>query len=192
MKKLHLGCGQHILPGWDNADFEPQRLDVLYVDARKKFLFQDNFYDFIFTEHMIEHVSFADGKNMLLECYRILKPGGRIRISTPNLDFLVGLYKENKTDIERHYINWAGTVFTPWAPFPDESFVINNFVRDWGHQFIYNEKTLRWALANTGFHSVTRHNIFESTVAEFKDLENKHRMPPEFLQLETFTLEAVK
>lgn len=192
MKKLHIGCGHNLLLNWDNADFEPQHPGVLYIDATKRFLFPDNHYQFIFTEHMIEHIPFESGKNMLSECYRILSPGGRIRISTPNLEFLIRLYNPVKSETEKQYINWAGSVFTPWAPFPNEVFVINNFVRDWGHKFIYNADILRWTLTDAGFKNITRHNIFESNVEEFKNLENKNRMPPEFLQLETFTLEAVK
>jgi predicted SAM-dependent methyltransferase len=51
--------------------------------------FASDTFDFIFSEHMIEHVSHDDGAKMLAECHRVLKPGGHIRITTPDLAFLV-------------------------------------------------------------------------------------------------------
>ncbi len=46
-------------------------------------------------------------KNLLFECYRVLKPGGIIRIITPNLDYLYELYinNENILDLWRDRFN---------------------------------------------------------------------------------------
>jgi predicted SAM-dependent methyltransferase len=57
-------------------------------------------FDYVFSEHMIEHVSYAEGLLMLRECLRVLKPGGRIRIATPSLEVLLDLYKPSKTPIQ--------------------------------------------------------------------------------------------
>src|SRR5215470_4711811 len=84
VRKLHIGCGSNILNGWLNSDLRPHTRDVLHLDATKRFPFDDELFDYIFSEHMIEHVSYAEGLFMLGECYRILKKNGRIRLSTPN------------------------------------------------------------------------------------------------------------
>ena len=76
----------------------------------------------------------------------MLKPNGRIRISTPDLRFLIDLYNHPHND----YIRWVTDKDIPWAPIANRTFVINNFVRDWGHQFIYDEPTLGAALARGG------------------------------------------
>jgi ubiquinone/menaquinone biosynthesis C-methylase UbiE len=73
---------------------------------------------------------------MLTESFRVLKRSGKIRISTPNLAFLVDLTRPNKSDLQRAYIKWAANAYTSGAPDDNEVFVINNFVRDWGHTFI--------------------------------------------------------
>jgi SAM-dependent methyltransferase len=82
---LHLGCGPHVLAGWLNTDLHAIRPDVVCVDVTKRFPFGDSLFDYVFTEHMIEHLCFADARNAITESFRVLKPGGRIRVSTPDL-----------------------------------------------------------------------------------------------------------
>jgi predicted SAM-dependent methyltransferase len=190
-KKLHIGCGGNILPEWLNTDYFPTNPNIAYLDATKQFPFQDGTFDYVFSEHMIEHITYADGLIMLKQCNRILKSGGKIRLSTPNLRFLVDLYSENKSELQERYIQWASDLFIKNGVYSD-TMVINNFVRDWGHVFIYDEKTLRLALEVSGFVDVHSYRINESDDPALKNLENEERMPAGFLQLESFTLEARK
>jgi predicted SAM-dependent methyltransferase len=187
--KLHIGCGPHELEGWLNCDLATESRNVLRLDATKLFPFPSDGFDYIFSEHMIEHVTFPEGMAMLKECFRVLKPGGRIRLSTPDLKFLINLYSEHRTELEQRYMDAA----TPgWAPCAEPGFVINNFVRDWGHQFIYDEATLRRALTDVGFAQITAHRLQKSDHVALRGLENEGRQAPGFVQLESFTLEASK
>lgn len=190
-KKLNIGCGHNALPGWLNVDYFPEIPHVAHFNAAKAFPLPPDTFDYVFCEHMIEHVVYEDGLNMLKECFRVLKPKGRIRVSTPDLKFLVDLYSENKTRLQTDYINWATGRFIP-ADFKSDTFVINNFVRDWGHRFIYDRKTLSRALEASGFVHVESFAINQSNDAELRNLENDSRMPEGFFQLESFTLEATK
>ena len=192
IKKLHLGCGYHPIAGWLNSDLFPQSKEVVVVDATKKFPFPSDTFDYIFSEHMIEHMPYQYGQRMLQECYRVIKPGGSIRISTPDLAFLISLYGKSRTHLQDNYIKWATDEFMDDAPAYCDTFVINNFVRDWGHTFIYDEKTLRLALKLAGFSGILRRDLNESEHKELRGLENDSRMPAGFMQLETFTLEATK
>jgi predicted SAM-dependent methyltransferase len=192
LKKLHLGCGKNALPGWLNTDLEPVAPGIVRVDLTQTLPFPDATFDYVFSEHVIEHLSYAHGQVMLRECYRVLKPGGRLRISTPDLAFLVALYSPQKTELQRRYIKWATKEFFRSAPYAEDTFVINNFVRDWGHTFIYDEKVLRDSLRNASFQSIERCELKESVDPNLRELENDTRMPPGFLEMESFTLEAVK
>ena len=62
------------------------------IDITKKFPFVSSTFDYVFSEHMIEHIKYQDGLKMLNESFRVLKPSGKIRISTPDLQFLLDLY----------------------------------------------------------------------------------------------------
>jgi predicted SAM-dependent methyltransferase len=130
---------------------------------------------------------------MLSECLRVLKPLGVLRLSTPDLDFLIDLRRPDKSPLQREYIRWA--VETTMRNVPDttnETFVINNFVRDWGHTFIYDEKTLRQSLQLAGFRDLRKCDLQESSVECLRNLENETRMPPGFLRLESMVIEATK
>lgn len=193
--KLHIGCGKHILAGWLNTDsyLQDPSLPVYLLDASKRFPFADGSFAYVFTEHMIEHVSYAAGRHMLSECLRILEPGGVLRLSTPDLDFLLDLRRPDKSPLQRAYIRWAAETSTPDVPDPtNEVFLINNFVRDWGHTFIYDERTLRQSLELAGFVHLRKCELQESSVECLRNLENEARMPAGFLRLESMVLEATK
>jgi predicted SAM-dependent methyltransferase len=190
--RLHIGCGEHLLSGWLNTDHQPELPMVMHLDASQHFPFREETFDYIFSEHVIEHISYRDGVKMLAECFRVLKRSGKVRISTPDLAFLIDLARPDKSELQRAYIKWAVIAFTPGAPDDNEAFIINNFVRNWGHTFIYDEKTLRGAMASAGLTAITKCDLCESTDAALRNLENKEHVPPNFLRLETLTLEGGK
>jgi predicted SAM-dependent methyltransferase len=193
VRKLHIGCGGHLLEGWLNSDYYPaSSSDILHLDAIQRFPFDGGEFDFLFSEHMIEHVPYSQGCLMLNECFRVLKPNGVLRLSTPDLFFLIRLCSENKSEVEHRYIEWITKTCISYAPYSDAAFVVNNFVHDWGHQFIYDEKTLRLALQRVGFAKIKRCELNQSDHDALKNLENEKRMPDGFLKLETLTLEATK
>src|SRR5579863_8923255 len=165
---------------------------VMHLDASQHFPFRDETFDYIFSEHVIEHISYRTGVKMLAECFRVLKRSDKVRISTPDLAFLVDLTRPDKSELQRAYIKWAVNAFTPGAPDDNEAFVINNFVRDWGHTFIYDENTLRGAMSSAGFKSITKCDQHESKSVALSNLENEKHLPPNFLRLETLTLEGNK
>jgi predicted SAM-dependent methyltransferase len=88
------------LAGWLNTDVDPKGIGVYYLDAGKPFPIQDQSFDYIFNEHLIEHFTYRDGLRVLQECYRVLKPGGAIRIATPDMDKIIGLRSEEKSDLQ--------------------------------------------------------------------------------------------
>jgi len=188
---LHIGCGENTLAGWLNSDYYPTVSNVIQLDATRKFPLDENTFDYIFSEHVIEHIKYVDGLRMLKECSRILRANGRIRISTPDLQFLIDLYSKQKTALQQDYIKWASDEFVKNGESSD-TMVINNFVRDWGHVFVYDEKTLRRSLELSGFVDIIRYKISESDDENLRNLENETRMPAGFLQLESLTLEARK
>src|SRR5438093_6396512 len=86
---LQIGSANNQIAGWLNSDYHPHDATQYHLDATEPFDIPDESFDLVFCEHMIEHISFSDGLNMLRECHRILKPGGRMRIATPPLEFLL-------------------------------------------------------------------------------------------------------
>ncbi|NJL12528.1 MAG: methyltransferase domain-containing protein [Microscillaceae bacterium] len=71
--KLQIGAQSNSISDWLNVDIAPKSREVAYMDATQTFPFEENTFDFIFSEHMIEHIGFEAGAFMLKECYRTLK-----------------------------------------------------------------------------------------------------------------------
>ena len=214
--RLHIGCAGHLLDGWLNSDVHPRTGNVLRLDATRRFPFPDGVFVHAYSEHVIEHLSFSQAASMLDECFRVLSPGGKVRITTPDLSFLVDLHGRSpsaggarnrvppagvegnepaprstgRSALQERYIEWASA--TADLPDTESGFVINHFMRGWGHRFIYDEPILRGLLEKSGFTGVARYGLNESDDAAFRNLANEGRMPDGFLRLESLTLEAGK
>lgn len=172
MRMLQVGAGRNILGNWLNTDQYPVSRRVIFMDATKPFPLENSTFDFVFSEHQIEHLTYNEGLSMLRECYRVLKPGGRIRIATPDLETLIALYTHDKTDIQQRYVNWIIEKWLPYASVRKECFVINNAFRHWWHKFIYDRETLRYALESVGFTSVTYYDHGESDDKTLRGIES--------------------
>jgi predicted SAM-dependent methyltransferase len=192
IRRLHLGCSALLRPGWYNTDKYPRRMGVAYCDATGPYPFENDAFDYVFTEHMIEHVPYAGGKLLVSECIRVLKPGGKLRISTPDLGRVLAL-RHPTTQIEREYVQFAlGTI--PEAVDSQTSFFINQFMRAWGHTFIYDRETLSGLMRSAGFIDITEWRPGESDDPELTGIERHgETFPnPEFNLIESMVLEGTK
>jgi predicted SAM-dependent methyltransferase len=192
VRKLQLGTGSNPYDGWLNTDIHDFRRqgEVVYLNATEPFPLPDSSFDLIFSEHMIEHLGYADGRRCLRECHRVLRPDGRIRIATPSLDRLIRLYDTDLTDLQRRYLRWSIATFIEHADAELPGFVLNNFLRDWGHEFVYDTQTLRHALESVGFVDVEEWPVGESSDPRLVGLERHMRSAAEFNAYETMVLEA--
>ncbi|MBI4672660.1 MAG: class I SAM-dependent methyltransferase [Chloroflexi bacterium] len=89
--------------------------------------YADNSFDVILMSEVIEHV--ASPEFTLRECYRVLRGGGAVAVTTPNL-----------WDVRRTYYPLLGKV---WAGDADAT-----------HQTLFNPQTLHQVFARAGFRNV--------------------------------------
>jgi SAM-dependent methyltransferase len=177
VRKLQLGTGSNPLPGWLNTDLFPDtypehRAKIVFLDAAKPFPLDDMSFDYVFSEHQIEHIPEPDARAMVNECFRVLRPGGRIRIATPDLAAILSLYDDPLEDLERHYIDWVMTRFRPNISSGNRRcYVINHMFKDHKHQFIYDCETLSAMITDAGFIEVVRRKPGESDEPELRGVE---------------------
>ncbi len=191
-RKLQLGTGANVYPGWLNTDVHDFRRqgEVVYLDTTEPFPLPDGSFDLVFSEHMIEHLTYSEGQHCLRECHRVLRSGGRIRVATPSVDRLITLYDREQSDLQRRYVRWSIDSFQGGEVPYLAGFVVNNFFRDWGHRFIYDVETLRHALESVGFVDVEEWPVGESGDPRLVGLERHMRSAAEFNAFETMVLEA--
>ena len=192
--QLILGAGHQRRRGWIATDILPRGLDVLYLDVCKQFPFVDASVDRIYAEHVIEHVSLPDGENLLSESYRVLRPGGRIRLATPDVTRMARLMEPLDAEAER-YVRESNATFLPDRPdlCGEPLVAVNRMFRDYGHEFLYDETLLRRLLERRGFTGIVRCSVGESDDDEFRGMEEHGRHIGDFCnRFETLVLEATR
>lgn len=153
MPSINFCCGTYKLEGWENYDREH--------DIEKPLGFPNEYANFIFIEHGIEHVSQTKGFEFIEECYRILKIGGVLRIAWPDVTKIL----------------------------KDESGIINEHMRrslklkscssvgsariamfHWGHKSFWDCSLMETAMTVAGF-KVSRKAVGESDYDALKGVE---------------------
>ena len=192
--KLQIGAGANVLPGWLNTTLYPFTRGTVYLDASQPFPLPDSALAQIFSEHTIEHLEFAEAARMLQECHRCLRPGGRIRIATPDLAQIMALYAKPEAADQARYIGWIMDNFLPHVRHSQPAHAINQSFHGWRHKFIYDEAALSKALRDAGFTGVARHRPGESDAAALRGIERHGEVVGDdwAMRYETMVLEAVK
>jgi hypothetical protein len=131
--KIHLGCGPHKLPGWVNCDKE--------VDIRRPLPFASASAECMLAEHVLEHVSPAQGWSFLEEAFRVLAPACTLRLIVPSLERVAQFADEE-------YIQ--GVARLARLP-PTMKNALWCTIGKWGHRSVWTEATLRIVLQAIGF-----------------------------------------
>ena len=81
MTKLNVGCGTVKKRGYVNTDINPKHHPDVIWDIRKRSTFSDEQFEEIHCDSVLEHVQ--DFRPVMIEFHRILKKGGKLRITVP-------------------------------------------------------------------------------------------------------------
>jgi predicted SAM-dependent methyltransferase len=191
VKKLQIGTGPTVMPGWLGSDLSPLSEQTMYLDATKPFPFADATFDYAYSEHMIEHISWRGGLHMLRECRRVLKPAGVLRVATPDLAIMAGLLTDRR-EIARRYIEWVQEFAFKDTPVRSTAFAINCAFSNWGHKFLYDAETLELTMRLAGFEATRRCAPGQSADPHLAGIETHgaNVSAPEMGDFETMVLEA--
>jgi predicted SAM-dependent methyltransferase len=154
-KRLHIGAGRESISGWINIDNQGLAGVDQVLDVRQGLPFAN--VASIYAEHFLEHLSLDEGLAFLRECRRVLQSGGALRLSTPNLDWVILTHYRGAAQAE------------------DDAKLdcirLNRAFHGWGHQFLYNRAMLAAALRSAGFASTAFRTYGESERPELRGLE---------------------
>ena len=139
IKKLNIGCGDQILPGYINCDLYSDKADVI-CDARQ-LTFEDNYFDEVYSSHVIEHFTFSQGFQVLTEWKRVLKQGGLLKIECPDFEAMCRKFVDSDE-------NTRIGLYPAFFGFPD--------IPGHTHLFLYTPTQMRWTLEQLGFKNITK------------------------------------
>jgi predicted SAM-dependent methyltransferase len=97
---VHIGCGQIDSPDFINIDAVAfGHVHFVTDNLTDLGMFEDNSVDLIYMCHILEHIPRVDLGDTLLELKRVLKRGGVLRLSVPDFDTLLAIYRASDNDV---------------------------------------------------------------------------------------------
>lgn len=92
--KLHLGCGSKYIPGFVHVDALPApHVDI--VGPVEHLPIADESVSLIYASHILEHFGRYEYKAVLKEWFRVLEPGGVLRLAVPDFAACAAIYYES-------------------------------------------------------------------------------------------------
>ncbi len=163
-KLVYVGCGHHRMVGFLHVDINIFKnkagLPDILADISVKIPLPDNSVDLIFSRSTLEHLTYRELINHLLECQRVLKKGGCVRMVVPNFEIWIKEYQNKiyRPDLE----------FDPDLPNENytDSFVANLYYHD--HFYLHNFDTLNRVLQKTGFTGIREVGPGDTKIAEVR------------------------
>jgi predicted SAM-dependent methyltransferase len=193
LRGIHTGCARRLEPGWFNTDRNPIRerdghdaefgrlslvdgeLYFFRHDSTEPYPVADESFDWAYSEHFIEHLRPEEGIAWLIEVRRLLRPGGLVRVTTPDL----GRYVKAYVDPEDPFYEENRKVLSGLRRFQDaevpdrRGWMVNNIFYNWHHRWIYDFGELKHALVSAGFdpESVTEQSFSRGAVEQVASLD---------------------
>ena len=138
-------------------------IDVIHHDLLRGIPLHDNIVPAIYSAHFFEHLYKQDSLRLISECYRVLKPGGIIRICVPSLDFEVDRIKEAVLAYENGDTEKIQSFVTSeWTGF------INKFS---AHKYMYNYFELKKILSTAGFINIAEQSAGNGNIRDVGKLD---------------------
>ena len=172
---LHLGCGRIDHPKFVNVDAVPfphvhyvrglEDLSPIAGDAAA----------LVYACHCLEHFSYPSVPTILTEWRRVLRPGGILRLSVPDFDRLLAIYRahDDVTDIQAALLGGQDSRY--------------NY-----HKAVFTRRSLGDMLVSAGFHDVREWTPGSSDLTTFDDWSGR-KVPIHGTDYEiSLNLEAVK
>jgi len=156
--KLHLGCWHRHIPVYVHVDL----CDLPHIDHKTSIdslpFIRDNSVDLIYCSHAFEYFDRQMASVVLREWWRVLRPGGVLRIAVPDFVALVNVYKETG-----NLDKILGPLFGRMEITKVEP------VHLIYHKTVYDFHSLSALLISEGFEKITRYNWRDTEHANIDD-----------------------
>lgn len=192
--KINLGCGSQVIDGWINVDYSlgahfmkiplfralNRKLKLFALDwspsivlhnITKKFPWDDKSVDVIYSSHALEHLTKEQGADCLMECHRVLKKGGVIRIVVPDLAVVVNDYTSGNL-AGSDFLETLGCVYTPSKSLKNILWPSQQIPHL--HKCMYDQKSLIAIMDTLGF-EVQPQSAFDSAIKDIRLIELESR-----------------
>lgn len=177
--KLHLGCGPRYIPGFVHVDaLAAPHVDI--VGPVERLPMNNDSASLIYASHVLEHFGRFEYRAVLQEWFRVLKPGGILRLSVPDFAACAASYYES--GLVDGLSGLVGLIVGGQRDGYDY------------HKMIFDEPFLRRDLLETGFREVRLWDWRTTEHAEIDDYSQAYipHMQKQTGRLMSLNIEAVK
>ena len=168
LKGLHCGSGANLKPSCLNSDSmqfidergfatKPGALCLvddsffyLQHDATKSFPIENGVFQWIYSEHFIEHIPQTLALAWFKDMRRLLHTDGLIRVSTPDLEKYVRGYLDPEEVFFKEHVKRLANMGVTNVP-TRRAWLVNQIFRNWGHQHIYDFDEIKFVASLAGF-----------------------------------------
>lgn len=158
------------------------QVQPLVHDLTKPLPFDANSVSFIYGSHVLEHLYLIDAQKLLVECKRVLKPGGVIRLVVPDLNAFVKEYLASKNGGKN--TSAAADRFNDQLAFrsrtPPQGNVLFKLYALWKdfhhHKWMYDSDSLIQYVQDAGFVEVEQKGFLESRIPGIEEVEEAARV----------------
>ena len=149
---LDIGPGKHFHEDFISVDFNWRGgLDICW-DITTGLPLDDACVSGVYSEHCIEHIPLESGDLVLAEMFRVLKPGGRVRIVMPDAEIYLTRYVNALKDPSGEPMPYAERDDFHGIYQPIMS--VNRIFHEHGHRFIYDFPMLKSLLERHHFANI--------------------------------------
>lgn len=170
--KLHLGSGGQPKQGWVNIDLAGDPIDLAW-NLANGIPFADASVDAIFHEHLLEHIPLQAGVGVMDECFRVLRPGGILRVGVPDAGELL-----------RSYVGDGERIEAIHPGRPTRMLAVQELFYWHRHTTMYDEETLALMFKAGGFAAPLPRKFGDTDLEAAPDTERR--------RAETLYMEAAK
>jgi predicted SAM-dependent methyltransferase len=127
----------------------------IHRDLQRGIPFPDNTVDYIFSSHLLDCLPRTDGARVLAEAFRVLRPGGMVRLAVSDLEITIALLVAGDRETARARL------------FPPTVSRVNL------RYFMYDFETLSAALSEAGFVDIERRSFQRGEVPDTELLDSR-------------------
>jgi predicted SAM-dependent methyltransferase len=138
-------------------------INVIHHDLLDGIPLRENTVPAIYSSHFFEHLYKQDALRLINECYRVLQPGGIIRICVPSLESEVNRIKEAVLAYENGDIEKIQPFVTSELAGFTNKFSV--------HKYIYNYSALEKALSIAGFVNMSEQSAGKGNIRDVDKLD---------------------
>jgi len=155
ISRLHVGCGpQNLMADWWNVDIRSFRGVDEVADVTLSWPWRE--LDYVYGEHFLEHLDPEQAVAFLAQARASLRPGGRVRLSTPSLEWVWATHLRSKGSDDEVVA---------------DTYRANRAFHGWGHKFLYTRPFLVRLMTESGLTDVQFHEYGESDDSNLRGLE---------------------